>query len=48
MYWKVSFFFKCVSTSRIDSSLNLVLLYIIVSENTVSVSNISVVNLIVG
>ena len=40
--------FKCVSTSRIDSSLNLVPLYIIVSENTVSVLNISVVNLIVG
>ena len=41
-------FFKCVFTSRIDFSLNLVPLYTIVSKNTVSVSDISAVNLIVG
>ena len=48
MYWKVSVFLKCVFTSRIDFSLNLVPLYTIVSKNTVSVSDISAVNLIVG
>ena len=45
MYWKVSVFLKCVLTSRIDFSLNLVPLYTIVSKNTVSVSDISAVNL---
>ena len=48
MYWKVSAFLKCVLTSRIDFSWNLVPLYIIVSKNTISVSDISAVNLIVG
>ena len=39
-------FFKmtCVLTSRIDFSWNLVPLYIIVSKNTISVSDISAVN----
>ena len=41
-------FLKCVFTSRIDFSLNLVPLYTTVSKNTVSVSDISAVNLIVG
>ena len=45
VYWKVSVFLKCVFTSRIDFSLNLVPLYTIVSKNTVSVSDISAVNL---
>ena len=40
MYWKVSVFLKCVFTSRIDFSLNLVPLYTIASKNTVSVSDI--------
>ena len=48
MYWKVSVFLKCVLTSRIDFSWNLVPLYIIVSKNTISVSDIAAVNLIVG
>ena len=48
MYWKVSIFFKCVFTSRIDFSLNLVPLYTTGSKNKVSVSDISSVNLIVG
>ena len=48
MYWNVSVFLKCVLTSRIDFSLNLVPLYIIVSKNIVSVSDISALNLIVG
>ena len=34
--------------TRIDFSWNLVPLYIIVSKNTISVSDISAVNLIVG
>ena len=38
MYWKVSVLLKCVFTSRIDFSLNLVPLYTTVSKNTVSVS----------
>ena len=38
MYWKVSVFFKCVFTTRIDFSLNLLPLYTTVSKNTVSVS----------
>ena len=41
-------FFKCVFASRIDFSLNLVPLYTTVSKNTVSVSDVSAVNLIVG
>ena len=41
-------FLKCVFTSRIDFSLNLVPLYTTVSKNTASVSDISAVNLIVG
>ena len=48
MYWKVSVLKKCVFTSRIDFSFNLVPLYTTVSKNTVSVSDISAVNLIVG
>ena len=47
MYWKVSVFFKCVLTSRIDFSLNLVPLYTIVSKNTVSVSDISAVKFLI-
>ena len=39
---------KCVCTSRIESFLNLTLLYTFVSKNVVSVSEISAVNLIVG
>ena len=46
--WKVSAFLKCVLTSRIGFSWNLVPLYIIVFKNTISVSDISAVNLIVG
>ena len=45
---KLSVCLKCVVASRIDFSLNLVPLYTTVSKNTVSVSNVSVVNLIVG
>ena len=48
MYGKVSVFLKCVLTSRIDFSWNLVPLYIIVSKKTISVSDISAVNLTVG
>ena len=48
VYWKVSVGLKCVFTPRIDLSLNLVPLYTVVSRNTVSVSDISAVNLIVG
>ena len=40
-------FKKCVFTSRTEFSLNLVPLYTTVSKNTVSVSDISAVNLIV-
>ena len=47
MYWKVSVFFKCVLTSRIDFSLNLVPLYTIVSKNTVSVSDIAAVKFLI-
>ena len=39
--------FKCVFASRIDFSLNLVPLYTTVSENAVSVSNVSAVNSVV-
>ena len=39
---------KCVFISRIDCSLNLLPLYITVSRNTDSESEISAVNLIVG
>ena len=46
--WKVSVGLKCVFTSRIDRSLNLMPLYNVVSRITVSVSDISAVNLIVG
>ena len=45
---KVSICLKCVFASRIDFSLNLVPLYTTASKNIVSVSNVSVVNLIVG
>ena len=45
---KVSVCLNCVFASRIDFSLNLVPLYTTASKNTVSVSNVSVVNLIVG
>ena len=45
---KLSVCLKCVFASRIDFSLNLVPLYTTVSKNTVSVSNVSAVNLIVG
>ena len=48
MYWKVSVLLKCVFTSRIEFSLSLVPLYTTVSKHTVSVSDISAVNLIVG
>ena len=48
MYWKVSIFLNVSQRQGSILHLNLVLLYIIVSENTVSVSNVSVVNLIVG
>ena len=48
VYWNVSVGLKCVFTSRIDWSLNLVPLYTIVSRNTVSLSDISAVNLIEG
>ena len=48
MSWKVSVGLKCVFTSRIDRSLNLVPLYTVVSRITVSVSDISAVNLIVA
>ena len=44
----VSVGLKCVRTSRIESLLNLTPLYTFVSKNVVSVSDISVVNLIVG
>ena len=47
MYWKVSLVLKCVCTSRIDSLLNLTPLYTFVSNNGVSVSEISAVNLII-
>ena len=40
-------FLKCVFTSRIDFSLNLVPLYTIVSKNTVSVSDISAVKFLI-
>ena len=47
--WKKVFVcLKCVFASRIDFSLNLVPLYTAVSKNTVSVSDVSAVNLIVG
>ena len=46
--WKVSVGLKCVFTSRIDRSLNLVPFYTVVSRITDSVSDISAVNLIVG
>ena len=39
---------KCVFALRIDFSLNLVPLYTTVSKNTVSASDVSAVNLIVG
>ena len=45
---KVSVCLNCVFASRIDFSSNLVPLYTTASKNTVSVSNVSVVNLIVG
>ena len=45
---KVSVSLKCVFASRIDFSFNLVLLYTTVSKHTVSVSDVSAVNLIVG
>ena len=46
---KVSVCLKCVFASRIDFSLNLVPLYITMStENAVSVSDVSAMNLIVG
>ena len=45
---KVSVCLNCVFASRIDFSLNIVPLYTTASKNTVSVSNVSVVNLIVG
>ena len=45
---KLSICLKCVFAPRIDFSLNLVPLYTTVSKNTVSVSNVSAVNLIVG
>ena len=44
---KVSVCLKCVFASRIDFSLNLVLLYTTVSKNAVSVTDVSAVNLIV-
>ena len=46
VYWNVSVGLKCVFKSRIDCSLNLLPLYITVSRNTVSESEISAVNLI--
>ena len=45
---KVSACLKCVFASTIDFSLNLVHLYTTVSKNTVSVLDVSAVNLIVG
>ena len=45
---KVSVCLRCVFTSRIDFSLNLMPLYTTVSKNTVSVSDVSPVNLIAG
>jgi len=43
--WKVSVGLKCLRTSRIDSSLNLSLLYMHVSRKVISVSEISALNL---
>ena len=48
VYWKVSVGLKYVRTSRIDSSLNLSPLYTHVSRKVISVSEISVVNFMVG
>ena len=48
VYWKVSAGLKCVFISRSDCSLNLLPLYITLSRNTVSESEISAVNLIGG
>ena len=45
---KVSACLKCVFALAIDFSLNLVPLYTTVSKNTVSVLDVSTVNLIVG
>ena len=45
MYWNVSVGLKCVFISRIDCSLNLLPLYVTVSRNTLSESEISAVNL---
>ena len=45
---KLSVCLKCVFVSRIDFSLNLAPLYTTVSQNAVSVSNVSAVNSIVG
>ena len=50
VYWKVSVGLKCVRTSRIECSLNRspLQLYIHVSKNVISVSEISAVNFTVG
>ena len=45
---KVSVCLKCVYTSSIDFSLNLVPSYTTVPKNTISVSDVSALNLIVG
>ena len=47
MYWKVSVFLKMCPYIKDRFSLNLVPLYTTMSKNTVSVSDISAVNLIV-
>ena len=48
VYWKVSVGLKCMRMSRTDSFINLLLLYTQVSRRVISVSEISVVNFMVG